>query len=45
LPVGQFFEEAIADRGELKKLEQAWTKAVLLHITLWSRAYVQTSLW
>ena len=34
LPVRQFFAESIKDEIELKRLEAAWTKAVLLHITL-----------
>jgi hypothetical protein len=33
-------------RGEqLRKLEDAWSKAVQLHITLWSRPYVKEGLW
>jgi hypothetical protein len=45
LPIHQFFEEAIKDGAELKRLEDAWTKAVLLHITLWSQPYVRDDLW
>jgi hypothetical protein len=41
----QFFAESIDDGNELKKLQDAWAKAVLLHVTLWSRAYVQEELW
>jgi Protoglobin len=45
LPVRSFFEDAIQDEAELKRLEEAWTKAVILHITLWSRAYIAEELW
>jgi hypothetical protein len=45
LPIRRFFNGAIQDEAELKKLEDAWTKAVLLHVTLWSRAYVAEDLW
>jgi hypothetical protein len=45
LPIRSFFEDAISDTRALKKLESAWTKAVLLHVTLWSRAYVSAELW
>lgn len=45
LPVRTFFSDTIKDQVELKRLEDAWTKAVLLHVTLWSRAYVPGDLW
>jgi len=45
LPIRTFFTDAIPDEAELKKLEDAWIKAVLLHVTLWSRAYVAEDLW
>jgi hypothetical protein len=45
LPIRRFFTEAIQDEAELKRLENAWTKAVLLHVTLWSRAYTAEDLW
>jgi hypothetical protein len=45
LPVRGFFSDAIQDEAELKRLEDAWTKAVLLHVTLWSRAYIAEDLW
>jgi hypothetical protein len=45
LPIRKFFADAIHDEAELKRLEDAWAKAVLLHITLWSRAYVAEDLW
>ena len=45
LPIRGFFADAIQDEAELKALEDAWTKAVLLHVTLWSRAYVAEDLW
>jgi hypothetical protein len=45
LPIRGFFTDAIQDEAELKRLEDAWTKAVLLHVTLWSRAYTAEDLW
>jgi hypothetical protein len=42
--VQQFFDPAIADPGERAALERAWTKAVHLHITLWSRPYTREGL-
>ncbi|MGA2889225.1 MAG: protoglobin domain-containing protein [Terracidiphilus sp.] len=45
LAIRAFFTDVIQDKAELKKLEDAWIKAVLLHITLWSRAYVTEDLW
>jgi hypothetical protein len=45
LPIRRFFIDAIQDEAELKRLEEAWTKAVLLHLTLWSRAYTEENLW
>jgi Protoglobin len=45
LPVRGFFTSAIKTEQELKKLEDAWTKALVLHTALWSRAYVSTELW
>lgn len=37
------------DRGlageDLRKLEDSWTKAVQLHVTLWSRPYAKEGLW
>jgi hypothetical protein len=30
---------------ELQKLEEAWAKAVQLHVTLWSRPYTKDGLW
>jgi hypothetical protein len=31
--------------GERQKLEDAWTKAVQLHVTMWARAYAKDELW
>jgi hypothetical protein len=45
LPIRSLFADAIQDKAELEKLQDAWTKAVLLHVTLWSRAYVADELW
>jgi hypothetical protein len=30
---------------DIERMQQAWTKAVLLHITLWSRPYAREALW
>ena len=45
LPIRPFFRDVIQDEDKLNKLESAWTKAVLLHVTLWSRAYMDEELW
>ena len=45
LPIRGFFSDAVKDEAELTALETAWTKAVLLHIALWSRAYIADDLW
>ena len=45
LPIRGFFIDAVKSDQELKKLEDAWTKAVVLHITLWSRAYISDGMW
>ena len=31
--------------GERQRLQDAWTKAVQLHVTLWARAYAKEELW
>jgi len=43
--VRRFLEAAITDPAELTAVEQAWTKAVHLHVTLWSRPYTREGLW
>lgn len=45
LPVRRFFASEIKNQDELNALECAWTKAVLLHVTLWSRPYAVQGLW
>ena len=45
LPIGDFFASSIADEADLKALQEAWTKAVVLHVTLWSREYTLEGLW
>jgi hypothetical protein len=42
--VQQFFDPAIADPEDRTALERSWTKAVHLHITLWSRPYTREGL-
>jgi hypothetical protein len=44
-PVRQFFEGTVKDQKELMALEWAWLKAVLLHVTLWSRPFTREGLW
>lgn len=41
----KFFVDAQVRDEELYKLEAAWSKAVQLHITLWSRPYAKEGLW
>jgi hypothetical protein len=45
LPIRRFFSASISDEPELIRLETAWTRAVLLHITLWARPYTTEGLW
>ena len=39
--IRQFLLQEIKDAAELAVVENAWTKAVHLHVTLWSRPYVK----
>lgn len=41
----KFFVDAGVRGDELQKLEDAWSKAVQLHIALWSRPYAKEGLW
>jgi pimeloyl-ACP methyl ester carboxylesterase len=41
----RFFVEGGISGEELQKLQDAWARAVQLHITLWSRPYVKDGLW
>jgi protoglobin len=41
----RFFIDAGVKDEELQKLEDAWSKAVQLHITLWARPYAKHGLW
>ncbi len=43
--VRKFLESAISNPEELAAIERAWTKAVHLHVTLWSRPYTRDELW
>ncbi len=45
LATRKFFVDAGIRDEELHKLQDAWSKAVQLHITLWSRPYVKEGLW
>lgn len=45
LSIRRFFADEIKDTAELDALERAWTKAVFLHVTLWTRPYVLPGLW
>jgi hypothetical protein len=44
-PIHKFFADAIQNEEELKNLQDAWTKAVILHVTLWTRPYASHGLW
>ncbi len=41
----KFFIDAGVKGEELQKLEDAWSKAVELHIIFWTRPYVKEGLW
>jgi hypothetical protein len=41
----KFFVAAGVKGEELQKLEDAWARAVQLHVTLWARPYTQDGLW
>jgi hypothetical protein len=41
----KFFVDAGVSGEELQKLEDAWSKTVQLHITLWARPYAKEGLW
>lgn len=45
LTARKFFVEAGVGGDELRRLQDAWLKAVLLHVTLWSRPYTKEELW
>jgi protoglobin len=40
-----FFTDRGITGDELRRLEDAWAKAVQLHVTLWSRPYAKQGLW
>ena len=41
----KFFTDRGIAGADLTKLEDAWAKAVQLHVTLWSRPYAKEGLW
>jgi len=43
--VSQFLAAGTLSRDHMDRMQQAWTRAILLHITLWSRAYAADGLW
>ena len=45
LDVHKFFVEEGVGGEDLLRLQEAWTKAVILHVSLWSRAYAREGLW
>jgi hypothetical protein len=45
LTARRFFLEQGVTGEELHRLQEAWLKAVILHVTLWSRAYAKDGLW
>ncbi len=40
-----FFDAAVNDQQEMTALENAWRKAVHLHVALWARPYTREGLW
>jgi hypothetical protein len=38
-------EESGYNSAEIQEVQDAWTKAVLLHLTLWTRPYLAACLW
>ncbi|HLJ46397.1 MAG TPA: protoglobin domain-containing protein [Bryobacteraceae bacterium] len=45
LSARKFFVDAGVSGEELRKLEDAWLKTVILHVVLWSRPYCKDGLW
>ena len=45
LSTRKFFVEAGVAGEELERLMEAWSRAVQLHVTLWSRPYAKEDLW
>lgn len=45
LTARKFFVEAGLAGEELQRLMEAWSRAVQLHVTLWSRPYAKEGLW
>ena len=43
--IRRFLQPTIADPAERERVQSAWTKAVHLHVTLWSRPYAREGLW
>ena len=41
----EFFAKAGGNAAEIDRLQEAWSKSVLLHIALWSRPYTREGLW
>jgi len=41
----KFFKDADLTAQDLQSLEDAWAKAVQLHVTLWTRPYAKNGLW
>jgi protoglobin len=40
-----FLEESGQSQEDLQKMQDAWTKSMLLHLALWSRPYIAECLW
>jgi hypothetical protein len=43
--IGGFLAESGRPREDLVRMQNAWTRAVLLNVTLWSRSYANEGLW
>jgi hypothetical protein len=43
--IGGFLAESGHPKENLVRMQDAWTRAVLLAVTLWSRSYAKDDLW
>jgi hypothetical protein len=43
--VREFLKDTKRSSEEVTKMQDAWSKAMLLHLALWTRAYAQEGLW
>lgn len=43
--MGEFLAKKGHDSHDVERMHQAWFKAVVLHVTMWARPYVEGGLW